>query len=92
MLKNIRVIVSLVFNSLIFNTKEGSAAARASNLRVRRLRRYRSRFAWVLNEFFELDSTREVILISKGKVKKNKRVGKQRKTYYLAERRDLAGW
>ncbi|EFN61872.1 hypothetical protein EAG_03054 [Camponotus floridanus] len=45
---------------------EGSATARASNRRVRRLQRYLSRFAWALVEFLEAGSTREAITISKG--------------------------
>jgi len=86
LLKKIRVIGRFVFISSKSSMKEGSATARASNLRVRRLRRYRSRFALALVDFLDTDSTRETITVSKEKEAEGDH--KQEKTYYLLRRRD----
>lgn len=65
--KNISVISKFMSSSIISNVKDGSAAARASNFRIRRLRRYRNRFALALIDFREVDSARKSIKISTGK-------------------------
>jgi len=80
--KKIRVIGRFVFISSKSNIKEGSATARASSLRVRRLRRYRSRFALALVDFLETGSTREAIIVSKEKKAEGDR--KQRKDLLFA--------
>lgn len=86
LLKKIRVIGRFVFNSFKSNVKEGSATARASNLRFRRLRWCRSRFVLALVDFLEAGSTREAIVISKEKKKEGGRKQKKRLTICFRER------